>query len=80
MKYWTYRADFKVSALLRTRSESEFPGSITVGVEGGTNLSAYVNLGEEMSIRVVVGVTVTSGSGHGDGTHVRPVGRVNDSN
>ena len=79
MKYWTYRADFKVSALLRTRSESEFSGSVTVGVEGGTNLSANVNLAE-MGLRVVVGVTVTSGSGHGDGTHVRPVGRVNDSN
>ena len=80
MKYWTYRADFKVSALLRTRSESEFPGSITVRVEGGTNLSTNINLAEEMGLRVVVGVTVTSGSGHRDGTHVRPVGRVNDSN
>ena len=80
MKYWTYRADLEVLALLGTRSESEFPGSITVRVEGGTDASANVNLAEEIGLRVVVGVTVTSGSGHGDGTHVRPVGRVNDSN
>jgi len=66
--------------LLGTRSESELSGSVTVRVEGGTNLSATVNVGKEVGLRVIIGVTVTSGSWHGDGTHVGSVGRVDDSN
>jgi hypothetical protein len=78
-KRWTYGADLKVLALLGTRSESELSGSVTVGVEGGTGLSAIVIERGEDGLRIVIGVTVTSCSWHGDGTHVGSVGWVDDS-
>lgn len=68
-KEWTYRADLKVLALLGPRSESELSGSVTVRVEGGTDLSVG-RTGEESDLRVIIGVTVTSCSWHGDGAHV----------
>ena len=78
-KYWTYGADLEVLALLGTRSKSELSGSITVRVERGTDLSVAGILGEEASLRVIIGVAITSGSWHGDGTHVGSVGWVDDS-
>lgn len=65
--------------MLGTRSKSELSGSITVRVEGGTDLSVAGIFGEEASLRVIIGVTVASGSWHGDGTHVGSVGWVDDS-